>query len=286
MNLIRRAGSAGHLAWLFSALLLGSTTLPSCSSVLLEQAEAWGSEAPAESGVLVRSSDDSLLVAHASADDPLRISGGAFPASGQAAGDSEEMHGDEKTEASDTPEPTTTRLRTYKAKLAILVANLESARGTFLARVEAAGGYLDLRQASTVRVRVPAVHFEEVLASLREAGNVLDETIEARDVTREFFDIEIRLRNAEAARDRLVALLEKAEKVEDVLKIEAEITRLTETIERFKGQLRLLSHDIAWSTIEVTFEANAPAIVSPPPNRWSRFEWINSIGVDRVLEDF
>jgi hypothetical protein len=83
-----------------------------------------------------------------------------------------------------------------------------------------------------------------------------------------------------------VALLARADKVEDILRIEGELRRLTEEIERLKGEVRFLSDRIAYSTLKVLFSSNAPEPIPVPRRARSRFWWINRVGVEHVLEDF
>ena len=196
-------------------------------------------------------------------------------------------------QATDPSEPATPdeasptkRLMVYEGRFTVLVANVRDAVVKFVAAVEERGGYLQSRTQARVVCRVPAEHFQEIVDSLPEFGMLLDESIEARDVTKRYFDLEIRIRNAEQSLARLNALLAQAEKVEDLLKIEQEIRRLTEELERLKGERRFLSQQIALSKLEVEFRSNAP---EPRPVRRrarSRFHWINQVGVKHVLERF
>ena len=69
-------------------------------------------------------------------------------------------------------------------------------------------------------------------------------------MTDEFVDIQARLKNAYAIRDRLSELLSRAP-VKEALDIEKELGRVTEEIERMEGKLKLLRDQIAFSTITV-----------------------------------
>lgn len=177
------------------------------------------------------------------------------------------------------------RLIIYTAGLRIRVSNLESAKKKYVALVTSVGGYLQSQEDQTLTCRVPASSFEDAVGQVRGYGTVLKESINAQDITREFLDIEIRLDNAVKSRERLLELLQRADKVADLLAVEKELKRLTEEIERFKGQLRFFKDQVAYSTISVTF--NGPPSADRPQERiYSRFSWINQIGVDYVLQQF
>jgi hypothetical protein len=65
-------------------------------------------------------------------------------------------------------------------------------------------------------------------------------------------------------------LLERAEKVEDMLKIENELARNTETIELLKGKIAHLSNSVAYCTLTVRFNSPVPqqSITTQTPFRW------------------
>jgi hypothetical protein len=184
------------------------------------------------------------------------------------------------------PEAAPKRLMIYTGRFELLVANVKDAVSRFLKSVTDAGGYLQSREDSRVVCRVPASRFQEVVDALPSFGILIRESIQAQDATKKYYDLRLRIETAEKARDRLLALLERAEEVEDILRIEGEVRRLTEEIERLKGELKYLSEQIAFSTVEVNFRANAPEPRPVHRRVRSRFDWINRIGVEHVLEDF
>ncbi len=213
-------------------------------------------------------------------------SGAGLAAAGRATPDTEPPAGEELPASTPEPAPATrARLMVYTARLELLVASVEEARERFIDDIESRGGYLQKREGDSVTCRVPSREFDAVLEGVRKLGKVLDESLRALDVTKEYRDLEIQLDNAKKSRERLLALLEKATEVEDLLKIETELRRLTGEIERLQGQLKYLADQIALSTIEVVFRSNAPP-VDPSRRDYSSFWWINQLGVDSVLDHF
>ena len=178
------------------------------------------------------------------------------------------------------------RLVIYTGSMALLVPSTDVAIVDFLRQVERTGGFLQARATTTVTVRVPAAQFFPTLDLLRKTGTVTDEKINAADVTKKVFDIELRLQTADESRKRLLKILESASRIEDILAIEAQVRRLTEEIELMKGELRTLGDQIAFSTLTVSFFANAPSPRPYPDRSRSRFEWINQVGVEQVLYGF
>lgn len=172
--------------------------------------------------------------------------------------------------------PVDTRQVIYSAGLRLVVASAREAHASILAIAKEAGGHLQESDASSVTVRVPAAAFEPVIAKISSLGEVVDSNIHAADVTEEMLDLGIRLENAKKARERLLEHLAKSDKVEDTLKIELELTRVTGEIERLEGRQRYLSSQIAMSTIRVDLNTNQPQRSGDEFD--TPFEWIARLG--------
>ena len=180
---------------------------------------------------------------------------------------------------------TKARKMIYSASLRMRVSSIPDAVKRFLDRVVQLEGYLALRNNNTLTCRVPVKNFQTLITEVKDYGSVLQESMRAQDVTKQHMDLSIRLENAETARQRLLKLIEKATKVEDILKIEEHLTRLTETIERIKGELKYLNEQVAFSLVEVGFQSVSPT-VRPMKRSRSRFDWINQVGIEQVLRRF
>lgn len=104
----------------------------------------------------------------------------------------------------------------------------------------------------SLKVRVPSKQFEPFLqASEKGDGEIIAKNINARDVTEEYVDGEIRLTSKKLLRNRYNQLLEKAGKVDDILAVEENIRTLQEEIESQEGQLKFLDDQVSYSTLEI-----------------------------------
>ncbi len=113
----------------------------------------------------------------------------------------------------------------------------------------------------SVTLKVHPSKFDETVRALREIGRLLSESSTTEDVTQEYVDVQARLENAEATRARYLEILAiRAGTVPDILEVEREIERVTENIERFKGQLRYFDAQIGLSTITIHFEQPHAAV--------------------------
>ncbi len=81
------------------------------------------------------------------------------------------------------------------------------------------------RLVGQITVRVDADRFTEAMRTLRGyAIEVSSENTSSQDVTEEYVDLQAKLKNLEAAEQQLLVILQKAEKVEDILAIQRELT--------------------------------------------------------------
>jgi hypothetical protein len=130
--------------------------------------------------------------------------------------------------------------------------------------------------------RVPAELFEEALDDLSGMGDVTYRNVQGTDVTEEFRDLQIRLKNAVAVRDRLLELLSQAKNINESLQVEHELERITEKIELMKGRLKYLSEAALYSKITVHLAVKKKA-KKPIPPLYAPFKWIQDIGLDSLF---
>ena len=125
------------------------------------------------------------------------------------------------------------------------------------------GGYVvssnkwgdDDRNSGRISIRVPANRFTEAFTKLRGlAVKVPYESTNSQDVTEEYMDLQARLHNLEATEAQFLALLEKAETVEDILNVQRELSNVRGEIERIKGRIQYLDRTTDMSLINVSLE--------------------------------
>jgi hypothetical protein len=167
------------------------------------------------------------------------------------------------------------------AQLSLAVFEVDKKMDAVQAIATDLGGYLALRRDREVTVRVPRERFDEALHRIESVGDVLHKSVAAEDVTDQYVDIELRLKNALAVRARLEKLLETAS-VKDAVEIHKELAKITEEVERLSGKLKLLKDRIAFSTITVTFERTEPQRLRS--EALLPFSWMRTMGLGPLLQ--
>ncbi len=108
----------------------------------------------------------------------------------------------------------------------------------------------ETRKSNTIVIRVPKSDFDSLLNSLAGiAKEVESKSVNAKDVTEEFVDIKTRLKNKRKVEERYVEILQKAETIEDILRVEEHLRQVREEIEAKEGRLKFLKDQVALSTI-------------------------------------
>lgn len=148
---------------------------------------------------------------------------------------------------------------------------------TALARVRALavelGGYVGdsqagtLDQSATLTLRIPANRFGEALVELHELeGEVIAEATREQDVTTQIVDLEARIANLEASEASYRLLLDRAERIEDVLAVQSRLDEVRGQIEQLKAQLENVAGQADLSTLTVTLIPRAQPIETQSQN--------------------
>jgi len=113
-------------------------------------------------------------------------------------------------------------------------------------------------KAGYVTIRMPIINFDLVIEELKElAIKVEKESIDARDVTEEFIDLEARLKNLEAQENQYLEIMKRAIKIEEILSVTDRLSNVRSQIERIEGQLKYLTDKIDMATISIKLTSEA-----------------------------
>lgn len=103
-------------------------------------------------------------------------------------------------------------------------------------------------------IRVPSHNFDVFIKSISKGVVYFDnKEISSQDVTAEYIDIDARLNAKKVLETRYLELLKKANKVSEMLEIEAQLSSIREEIEAKEGQLNYMQNRVTLSTITVEF---------------------------------
>jgi len=105
----------------------------------------------------------------------------------------------------------------------------------------------------TITVRVPSDQVDEAVTFVEEQSDkpVEYKNIDSQDVTREYVNLQSRLRNLQAAEEQLIEIMNDAYATEDVLSVYNELVRVQEQIEVIQGQIKYFEEASSLSAVSV-----------------------------------
>ena len=174
--------------------------------------------------------------------------------------------------------PPLDRMVIANVNLSLSVDNAVEAARLAERTVERHGGFVagstvqdsDHGREATVTLRVPSARLSDALSDLRGLGRrVTDESRTTQDVTEEFTDIESNVRNLRATEAQLLALMERASKMDEVLMLQRELTGIRGQIERLEGRRRVLENRSDYATIAMKL---VEPVASSRPDGWNPLE--------------
>ena len=100
-------------------------------------------------------------------------------------------------------------------------------------------------------VRIPAQQYNLFLSSTGDLGYVNSKTESSEDVGTQYYDTETRLKTQRTKQERLLALLERAETMEDIISLENALSDVEYQIEMYSSDLRRYDALINFSTFRI-----------------------------------
>jgi len=134
----------------------------------------------------------------------------------------------------------------------VRIAHLVREQGAVISN-ESLRSYNSYR-AYEITVRVKPEKFDLLVDKILDGSEeVTNREVNTKDVSQRYYDLESRLKSKRAMESRYLQLLTKADKIEDMLKIEAQAAQLREDIEAMETSFRLLQNQIGLSTLHLYF---------------------------------
>lgn len=100
-------------------------------------------------------------------------------------------------------------------------------------------------------VRIPAEKYSQFFNSTGDLGYVTNSTESSEDVGQKYYDIEARLKTQRTKQERLLALLERAESMEDIIALESALSDVEFQIELYSSDLNRYDALIGFSTFQI-----------------------------------
>ena len=151
----------------------------------------------------------------------------------------------------------------YTANLTLESKDYDAARAALDEALADADGYMESSNESTytgssrslsLTLRFPQEHYASFLAAAAQAGNLVNRSEQAEDVTSQYVDLEARLANLKAQRTRLQELQASADNLSDLLEIESSLSDVQYQLESYQSQLDWYSDQVECCTVYISLD--------------------------------
>ena len=185
---------------------------------------------------------------------------------------SEDPFYDGEGDAQETESPDKPRKLVKNAEVNMQAQDVKEAYGNILAFAKEYGGYEFSQNSSTwedyttlqAKIKIPAEHLDTLLAFVAKCGEVTNSTVDANDITDQYYDAEIRLKTKKESLENYFKLLETARSIDEILQLQKLIDQQTEEIEALEGRLALWSSQVAESTVQLYIrQKDDPSRIEP-----------------------
>jgi Domain of unknown function (DUF4349) len=169
--------------------------------------------------------------------------------------------------------PAISRKIIYDAQVDLVVDSVDPVAKKVGAFVQEARGYIAEQNVTGSpgslrsmrwRIRVPVEQFDSLVESIVSLGELERNNRTSQDVSEQYYDIEARIKNKKVEEQTLNKILqERSGKLEDVLKIEIELSRVRGEIEQLEGKIRVLENLSSLATLTLNIRERDK--YTPPP---------------------
>lgn len=148
------------------------------------------------------------------------------------------------------------------SNLNLTVKNLNQSRTNIENIVKKYNGYISNIRANNysyekrlnITAKVPNKDFYNVNTEVKSQNGVEkvnSESISLSDVTKQYNDLKLRIKNKKSEEEQYRKIMEKAVKIEDVLKVTSSLNKVRNEIESLEIQFKNLNQQVSFSTLQI-----------------------------------
>jgi len=144
----------------------------------------------------------------------------------------------------------------------------------------------DNTKSGTVSVKVPVNNFEKTFSEMKKVASlVLRESASGTDVTEQYTDLQAQLKNKQTEEQAFTRIMEQAQKIDDILAVQRELSRVRGQIEQLQGRIKYLESQTDMSTITASLTEDANISITDKWRPWQVVKESVSVLVKKI-QDF
>jgi hypothetical protein len=152
----------------------------------------------------------------------------------------------------------------YTGDIQIVVEDLKLSASDIRENVNQFGGYIESERltesSSNVKIRVPSDKLQDFIKYLDGKYQVKVKNLNTQNVTDVYVDNEARIKNLKAQEAQILEIMKKANTVEEILKVQNELSRVRGDIESLESRKKVWDKDISFSAVTVNSYLKATAV--------------------------
>lgn len=151
----------------------------------------------------------------------------------------------------------------YRVQMVIQTTGFENSISKINTKVSELGGYIQSSQVSgndygysggksgSIVARIPSEKLNQFLNASKSFGNISSQSQSIEDITMRYTDVEARQKSLQVEFDRILELVKKADKLEDVIRLEERLSQIRYELDSLKSQIKGMDNDVSYSTINM-----------------------------------
>lgn len=104
---------------------------------------------------------------------------------------------------------------------------------------------------ASLTLRIPAAHIDQMITLLDSESNITWQSQTSENVTLQYIDMQSHLKALRTEQETLLQLMEKADKLKDVIDLQSQLTQVRYEIESYESQLRTYDNLVEYSTLHL-----------------------------------
>ena len=133
-----------------------------------------------------------------------------------------------------------------------------------------------------ITARIPSEKFESFRDSLQGDGKVMNRSMNAENISQVYANKETYKKALEKEQERLLAMMDKAVTIEDMIAVESRLSEVERQLNTYKTDLSAMDKDVQYSTIYISLEEvkrysdETPTVTFPEKVKYAFEDAINS----------
>jgi putative uncharacterized protein (fragment) len=167
------------------------------------------------------------------------------------------------------------KIRTVNISLA--VKSVENAAKELKDKVKTQGGYIESEDFSTLNewddtkrmsftIRIPKNNVDGFLEFLDGEGRILSKSENLQDIRLQYRDAKNHIKALETEQDRILALMEKAETVEQLIALESRLTDIRYQLDSYNSEILEYDNKVDFSTIYLELQGTVDDQLNSKPS--------------------